>query len=145
MPADPRLYGARGRFHVRDAMGHFVSGGSGIEWQGLEMLDRSFDEFGVRAHMIAAQTAEALAPVMEQYAKSNAPWDDRTTDARRGLKAIVIHNAQSSSVWLGYSSSTPYGYFLENYTYNGTSYAIVRPTIQQFAQDMGSYVRGATQ
>jgi len=145
MPADPRDYGARGRFHVRDAMGRFVQGGSGIEWQGLEALDRSFDEFGVKAHMIAAQTAEALGPVMEQYAKANAPWDDRTGDARRGLKAIVVHDAQSSTVWLGYSSATPYGYFLENYTYNGVSYAIIRPTIMQFAQDMGSYMRVSAQ
>jgi hypothetical protein len=143
MPADPTLYGARGRFQIRDEMGRFVQGGSGIEWVGLQLLDQEFQQFGVNCHMLVADTVEALAPVMEQYMKTNAPWDDRTEEARQGLKAIPVHDANSSSVFCAYSPKTRYGFFLENYTYNGTSYAIIRPTIEQFAQDMGGYMREA--
>jgi hypothetical protein len=61
-----------------------------------------------------------------------------------GLKAIpVIHDATVVVGLLRLFAKTPYGFFLENYTYNGTSYAIMRPTIQQFAQDMGGYMREA--
>lgn len=136
MPADPVLYGARGRFQVRDDLGRFVTGGSGIEWQGLELLDRGFENFGVRMHMIAAETAEALAPVMEQYMKTHARWQDRTTDARKGLTAIAVHERDASLVYCGYSTNTPYGFFLENYTYRGVSYAIVAPTIERFGAEM---------
>lgn len=143
MAGDPTAYGARGRFHVRNRLGQFTTGGSGIEWVGLELVDAMFGRQGDAMHAARVETADKLAELIEQYMKANAPWDDRTTDARKGLRATAVHNATVSEVYAGYSASTPYGFFLENYTYNGVSYAIVRPTMERFADDMGAMVKEA--
>lgn len=143
MAGDPTAYGARGAFRARNRQGQFVSGGYGIEWQGLEMVDAMFASFGNGLVAARVETADKLAELIEQYMKSNAPWKDRTGDAREGLTAIAVHDATSSTVYAGYSYKTPYGFFLENYTYKGVSYAIVGPTIERFARDMGAYYREA--
>jgi hypothetical protein len=140
MAGDPTAYGARGRYQVRNRLGQFATGGSGIEWVGLELLDGMFAQYGDAMQAARVQAIDQLAVEIEDYMKANAPWNDRTTDARKGLKAIAVHDAVSSAVYAGYDPSTPYGFFLENYTYSGISYAIVRPTIERYAEVLGAMV-----
>lgn len=127
---------------LRASDGRFVSGGAGIEWRGLGLLSEMYAVAG--AKMIAAQQAAAdkLAEVMEQYAQTNAPWQDRTGDARASLKTVVVHDGDKSFVYLGYGSEITYAVYLENVEYGGTSYAIVRPTIEYFASQIPSYLVG---
>lgn len=142
MPSDPKLYGARGRYHARNRQGQFVTGGSGVEWKGLEVVDQMFGDYGDQAHSLRIQGGDELARAIQVYMKEHAPWKDRTKKARQALTAIAIHDAQVTTVAAGYSGTkVGYAFFLENYTYNGVSYAIVRPTIEMFADIMGATVR----
>ena len=56
---------------------------------------------------IAYEQAEA----MEQYAKANAPWTDRTTDAREYLHATVEETGPIGTIVL--SHGVDYGLWLE--------------------------------
>jgi hypothetical protein len=116
----------------RGADGRFVTAGAGIEWSGLDVLGAWYLERGVHAQEYRAQVAEALAREMEAYAKENAPWQDRTGDARASLQTQVEHRVNESTVYLGYGSDIHYAYYLENFVYAGVSYAIIEPTIRYF-------------
>src|SRR6478752_2702821 len=83
---------------------------------------------------LATVTAEAeavmqhVAEEMEGYAQQNAPWEDRTGEARSGLAATVFEDGGEIVIELAYS--VDYGYWLE-VIQNGR-FAIVLPTIELF-------------
>lgn len=118
---------------LRSLDGRFVADGVAFEWTGMTMLDQGFSEWGDKYQEARRATADALAPLIASYAKSNAPWADRTGSARAGLKATTVHrDAQGQSdIYLGHSVF--YGVFLETKTYGGMSYAIIAPTLAHFA------------
>lgn len=62
---------------------------------------------------------------MEAYAKTNAPWTDRTGNARQGLHGGVELRAENELV-LFLSHGVEYGIWLE--LANAGKYAIVGPT-----------------
>ena len=62
----------------------------------------------------------------EQYAKANAPWTDRTGEARKTLKGYVIDEEQA--VGFGIAHRKEYGKQLE--TARDGKYAILKPTIE---------------
>lgn len=72
---------------------------------------------------------DKLAAEIEAYAKDNAPWDDRTGDAREGLTAEAYHDGSKHGVVLYHT--VDYGIWLE-IRWSGT-YAIILPTIEHFA------------
>lgn len=124
------------RSQLRGFDGRFVANGAGVEWQGLEVLSNWYSDRGVAMHEYRIATAEQLALTMEDYAKANASWEDRTGDARDSLKAVAVHGVDVSTVSLGYGPSIFYGYYLENFVYSGVSYAIIGPTIDFFKDIM---------
>lgn len=69
--------------------------------------------------------ANTAAKKLEGYMKTNAPWTDRTSNARQSLSSMV------SKIPLGYritlSHGVDYGIFLE--LANEKKYAIVAPTV----------------
>lgn len=67
------------------------------------------------------------APQVQSYAQRNAPWKDRTGDARAGLKAEFVGDRFIERQAIRVSHSVPYGIFLE--VRNGGQYAIIVPTI----------------
>lgn len=67
------------------------------------------------------------------YARANAPWSDRTGDARRGLDVDVRQEAREI-VWEMYHS-VDYGIWLE--TKNSGELAIIMPTLEMFASQVG--------
>lgn len=72
---------------------------------------------------------EDLSSKIEDSAKQNAPWTDRTGQARAGLTAYVYrYSAQSVSVILYHKAL--YGIFLE--VCNGGRYAIIDQTMLSF-------------
>lgn len=69
---------------------------------------------------------------VETWMKHNAPWQDRTTNARNGLFAVAKKIAAGLyAIILGHT--VDYGVYLEDGTENMQAYPIVGPAIQRFA------------
>jgi hypothetical protein len=111
---------------------------SGIVWRGLEVLANNINRRGVTLNMTRRLAMERLATEMEEYARENAPWTDRTGNARDLLRAQVVHNEalQSSTAFLGHG--VEYGVWLE--IMGGGEFAIVGPTIEYYSSLMMSTV-----
>lgn len=76
-----------------------------------------------------AAGAAQLAEDMEAFARQNASWQDRTTDARKGLSGQAF--ADAGLVGASIVHSVPYGIWLENRFER--RYAIIGPTQAVFA------------
>lgn len=72
------------------------------------------------------------------YAKDNAPWADRTGNAREGLD-VDVYEEGDTIVWEMFHS-VDYGLYLET-RWNGR-FAIIMPTLELFAPKIG---RGLTE
>lgn len=72
--------------------------------------------------------AHEQAAEMQAYARSNAPWQDRTGAARAGLTATVEETGPIGTIVL--SHGVDYGIWLE--VANGGRFAIIAPTIDVF-------------
>lgn len=68
-----------------------------------------------------------------QYAQSNAPWADRTGDARAELD-VDVRREGDVIVWEMFHG-VDYGLYLET-RWNGR-YAIIMPTLEMFAPQIG--------
>jgi hypothetical protein len=66
------------------------------------------------------------APEVENWMKSNAPWTDRTGNARNGLAARAYQDKDGHGIILYHQ--VPYGIWLE-IRFNG-EYAIIGPALQ---------------
>lgn len=89
-----------------------------------QMADKYTKAIFQSGRNVAYEQAEA----MEQYAKANAPWTDRTGDAREYLSATVEETGPIGTIVL--SHGVPYGIWLE--VANGGRFAIIAPTIDVF-------------
>lgn len=69
---------------------------------------------------------KGFAREVEDYAKENAPWEDRTGEARSGLKAIGEQRLTTYSITLYHTAD--YGIWLE-VRWDG-KYAIIVPTLE---------------
>jgi len=108
----------RGDFAI-DVAGQFCQ----IIWKdGLSPNLRNGPAKVKRAAMI---TAQRMAPEVEAYMKNNAPWTDRTGNARNGLAAHAYQEGDEVGILLYHQVS--YGIWLE--VANGGKYAIIQPTI----------------
>lgn len=91
----------------------------------LSELDHNLRNFDDRARAAISKVMLYQAAGSETYMRTHARWTDRTTNARNGLFATVIHN--TSDNWLMVlSHGVDYGIWLE--VIQGGKYAIVRPT-----------------
>lgn len=68
----------------------------------------------------------------ERWMKHNAPWTDRTTNARNGLFAVAKKLSSDSWVII-VGHSVDYGVYLELGTENMRSRPIVMPAVHEFA------------
>ena len=84
----------------------------------------------VKAAIVAL--VEYFEPILESYAKSNAPWTDRTANARQSL--FTVHEVASDMVTLYLSHGMEYGVFLE--VCNAGKYAIIMKTLQAHYSDI---------
>ena len=67
---------------------------------------------------------------IEAHAKQKAPWTDRTTNARNGLKAEAV-KVDSNTFAIILSHAVNYGIWLERA--NEERFAIIMPTIRLYA------------
>lgn len=79
-----------------------------------------------------------MAPKIESYAKINAPWTDRTGNARQGLAARAGREGRAHYVALFHQ--VPYGIFLE-VRWSGR-YAIIMPTLELFEPQVIEQLNG---
>lgn len=75
------------------------------------------------------EVLEELAAQVEEYARSNAPWEDQSGDAREGLTAEVEDGGPFKNSIVLYHT-VDYGIWLE-VRWNGR-YAIIQPTIEHY-------------
>lgn len=78
------------------------------------------------------EIALALAPEMLDYAKANAPWEDRTGDARAGLDIEVDETVDEVTITLYHT--VEYGLWLE--VIESGRFATIMPTLEHFANDV---------
>lgn len=84
---------------------------------------------------VMAEEEDAVLEYAEEikaYAQANAPWSDRTGDARAGLDVSV--DQEGTSVVLELYHTVDYGLYLE--VKNSGELAIIMPTLEHFAGDM---------
>jgi hypothetical protein len=90
------------------------------------MFDR-LQEYDGSVRRALHAVAEYFAPIVESYAKDNAPWIDRTGNARQGLTGSVQDISQTV-VHLYLSHKMDYGVYLE--LKHSGRYAIILPTLE---------------
>ena len=132
------------RQQVRDSRGHFA-GGWGFAWQGLEEVADNMENYGLRfsASGSLKDAVERLKDDMVSYAQANAPWTDRTGNARKELQGVVVWNDNTHfTIFLGHGKEIYYGIWLE--VRWGGRYAIILPTIHAFAPQIGDRIRTMT-
>lgn len=98
-------------------------------------LSRNLDLYGRKLVAAVIAIAEFIATKMQNEARQNAKWQDRTGNARSGIFAVVERNDLSLgaaemivSIYLSHGHTVDYGKWLE--LANGGKYAIIVPTIE---------------
>lgn len=97
---------------------------SGITWEDRALLN-NLKTFNARADRAITAAMKFHATRATAYARTNAPWTDRTTNARNGLFATAQKQPPVYRIVVGHT--VPYGIWLET-RWSGR-YAIIRPTI----------------
>lgn len=108
--------------------GTISRGGNGIVWQ----HPNPFDPGGKASTLILrmsvglAAFTSGFAKRVQDYARENAPWENRTGDARQGLVAKAEQRLWTYTITL--SHTVNYGIWLE-VRWDG-KYAIILPTLE---------------
>lgn len=100
----------------------------GITWY-HDTLTPGMAAFSVVMQETLEEIVEQVAEEVELYAKENAPWEDRTGDARDGLTAEAI--TEGSTMVIVLYHTVDYGIWLE--VRNSGEYAIILPTLEHMA------------
>lgn len=100
---------------------------AGVNWY-HDTLTPTLAKFSVTANVAIKAAAERLADEMKEWAQANAPWNDRTGDARAGLDTDVDSQGFRQTIYLYHT--VEYGLWLE-VRWNGR-YAIIIPTLEHF-------------
>jgi hypothetical protein len=92
----------------------------------VDTLSEGIANFAFKSANRMAEIAGEFAEDLLNYARDNAPWDDRTGDARRGLEYEVSLYNESLEVDLFHT--VEYGIWLE--VRWGGKYAIIIPSVE---------------
>jgi hypothetical protein len=105
---------------------------TGFRWERPpgEAFDELTQAYVSAIHRGVYRVAQSYAPQIENWMKSNAPWTDRTGNARQTLYTEVRQVVQSM-VELILSHGVEYGVYLE--LNNAGRYAIIDPAIDHWA------------
>lgn len=94
-------------------------------------------DYGKRVLAAVHELAQVFAARIESYAKANAPWTDRTGNARQGLTGIALKAAAGVTIIL--YSQVSYGIWLE--VAHGGNWAIIMKTMEQFYSPLMAALR----
>ena len=104
---------------------------SGLVWvEPPDRLAQNVKAYGDEVLAAVQAVAEFVAVRMQNEARVNARWTDRSGNARSGLFSTVTSEAAVAvvTIYLSHGHTVDYGKFLE--LAHGQRYAIVWPTIQ---------------
>jgi len=89
--------------------------------------------YSAKAQGAISSYASITGREMEQYAKRNHPWKNRTGNAEMGLHTTVTASKQGwiQNIQLSHGPDVWYGYYLENSM--GKRFAIIEPTMMYFS------------
>lgn len=91
---------------------------------------REIEAYGRRVVTAVKALGDYIAQKMQDDARRNAPWQDRTGNARSGLFSLAEMAARDAvAIYLSHGHTVVYGVFLE--MAHGQRYAIIMPTIQR--------------
>lgn len=107
---------------------------SGITWDFSSLLN-GLDSFMSRSEAAIAMYAETAALQLQNYARDNAPWKDRTGHARQRLTGTSLVVANGYKLRLAHG--VDYGIWLE--LAHEKRFAIIQPTI---LADSGEILEG---
>lgn len=105
----------------------------GFKWEvePAQSIPQMFDNYTKTVFLSGRRQAEDRARDMVEWAKTNAPWEDRTGDARAGINAIVKDSPGIiAEIVLQHDPSLPYTLWLE--LADGGRLAIIAKTIDYF-------------
>jgi hypothetical protein len=128
-----------------------IRAGSGATWiRPPSVISTGLGEFDAKSWAATVATAEFIAQKMQDDARINASWEDRTGNARTGLFGAVdsgSHNESgqvtviSSRVVKIYLAHTmDYGVYLE--LSHGEKYAIIWQTIERHLPELKRLLDG---
>jgi len=95
--------------------------------RGLDDILKNMDVYERKIYEALHKIALYFAPIVESQAKENAPWTDRTGNARQGLHGFV-EDVSETIILLVLQHKMTYGVFLE--LSNQGRYAIILPTLE---------------
>jgi hypothetical protein len=112
-----------------------MGGGNRVSfrWEGVQQFNQGFDTYERRVNQAVNQVALHWAAVFEEYAKTQAPWQDQTANARQSLHAFV-EQLSGDTVRLYLAHGVEYGIWLE-VKWQGR-YAIIWPTIERHLEEI---------
>jgi hypothetical protein len=113
-------------------------GGGGISWEDRKLLDQ-LKTFNARMDRFITASIAYHASQASAYAKRNAPWTDRSSNARNGLFARAERDRPTYRIIIGHS--VPYGVWLE-VRWSGR-YQIIRPTVDHEGAELMRTVSAA--
>jgi hypothetical protein len=114
-----------------------MANSNGIVWTGT--LVANVRGLEPKLSKVIAGIMLASAPKVANYARTNAPWRDRTGNARQGLAAK--YSASGGVHRIDLAHGMPYGIYLE--VKNAGQYAIIVPTIIVQGQAIMASIKGA--
>jgi hypothetical protein len=88
-----------------------------------------FDDYAKRIYNSILQLARAFAAKIEAWMKLNAPWEDRTSNARQTLYTEVENTLLSIAIAMDHGME--YGFWLE--VANQGAYAIIGPALDYWS------------
>lgn len=94
-------------------------------------IARNLIAYQQKVELEVVALASLIAKELESEAKANAPWQDRTGEARKALTGSVSHDAANAliTIYLSHGPDIDYGIFLE--MANGQRFAVILPMIQR--------------
>lgn len=92
----------------------------------IDTLSKGIANFAFKTENGMGEIAQGFAEDLLQYAQANAPWEDRTGEARAGLEAEV--SLVNEALEIDLYHTVDYGIWLEIRW--GGKYAIIIPTIE---------------
>lgn len=104
----------------------------------VDTLSQGIANFVFKTADRYSEHAQEFAQDLVDYAKQNAPWNDRTGDARAGLNAEVVSDNGTLSIVLQHG--VDYGIWLEIRW--GGRYAIILPTVETMGRKLYDKMQG---
>jgi hypothetical protein len=108
-----------------------VPASGSIRWvRPPDQLAKAIEQYGDRVLVAVTAVAGRIATLMQNDARANAPWTDRTGNARTGLFGTAERDVARSlvTIYLSHGADIDYGKWLE--LANAGRYAVIERTIE---------------